>query len=258
MPEPEKTVFLSYRRANLPWALAIFQSLSEKREFDVFFDFTSLSSGLFKEKILANIRSRAHFVLLLTPSALDRCNEEDLFRREILEALQLKKNIVPIMLDGFDFENAEVSNRLDDWGLAELKEYGCIRIHGDDFFPKVKELRERYLTVATDSLLQPLSPIANQASADEKSAAEKAADVTLSQVTAQGYFERAFPRTNDWHERIRLFTRAIELDPGFSEAFKHRGWSRLQIQDWGGAAADYLELARLESIKLLRQPFAIQ
>ncbi len=43
----EKTVFLSYRRTNLPWALAIFQNLTNNG-FDVFFDYEGIASGDFE------------------------------------------------------------------------------------------------------------------------------------------------------------------------------------------------------------------
>ena len=79
----EATVFISYRRANTGWALAIYQYLA-KRGYDAFLDYTSIDSGRFAEVILDNIRSRAHFVVLLTPSALETVSEPgDWFRREI-------------------------------------------------------------------------------------------------------------------------------------------------------------------------------
>ena len=39
MERVEKTVFISYRRTNVPWALAIFQNLTQFG-YDVFFDFS--------------------------------------------------------------------------------------------------------------------------------------------------------------------------------------------------------------------------
>lgn len=68
----EKTVFISYRRTHVPWALAIFQNLTNNG-YDVFFDFTGIRAGAFETVILENIRTRAHFLALLTPSALERC-----------------------------------------------------------------------------------------------------------------------------------------------------------------------------------------
>src|SRR5205809_2011470 len=101
MARIEKTVFMSYRRTNAPWALAIFQYLTH-HGYDVFIDYSGIASGDFESVILGNIKARAHFLVLLTPSALERCGEPgDWLRREIETALELKRNIVPLMLEGF-------------------------------------------------------------------------------------------------------------------------------------------------------------
>ena len=66
----EKSVFLSYRRTNFSWALAIYQDLTQ-HGYDVFFDYNSIPAGDFETLILENVRARAHFLVVLTPSALD-------------------------------------------------------------------------------------------------------------------------------------------------------------------------------------------
>ena len=51
----EKTVFISYRRANLPWALFIWQNLT-MHGYDVFFDYQSVNSqGDLKKSSLSNL-----------------------------------------------------------------------------------------------------------------------------------------------------------------------------------------------------------
>lgn len=108
----EKTVFISYRRTNIPWALAIFQNLTN-HGYDVFFDYEGVASGDFESVILGNITSRAHFLVLLTPSALDQCGDPgDWLRREIETALQSRRNIVPLMLEGFDFGAPSIATQL--------------------------------------------------------------------------------------------------------------------------------------------------
>src|SRR5215831_15662934 len=122
MDRIEKTVFLSYRRTNVPWALAIFQNLTN-HGFDVFFDYSGIASGDFERIILGNIKARAHFLVLLTPSALERCHEPaDWLRREIETALANQRNIVPVMLEGFDFGTASIASQLTGT-LAVLKHY---------------------------------------------------------------------------------------------------------------------------------------
>lgn len=103
----EKTVFISYRRTNGYHALAIHQNLTQ-RGYDVFFDYESIKGGDFEQIILGSIAKRAHFVVLLTPSALERCADpKDWIRREIEHALQHKRNIIPLTFEGFDFEDIE-------------------------------------------------------------------------------------------------------------------------------------------------------
>ena len=112
MERIEKTVFLSYRRTNTPWALAIFQNLTQ-HGYDVFFDYDGIASGDFERVILANITARAHFLVLLTPSALERCGDPaDWLRREIETALANHRNIVPLLLEGFDFGSFTIANQL--------------------------------------------------------------------------------------------------------------------------------------------------
>ena len=85
----ENTIFISYRRANAAWALAIYQYLTQNA-YDVFFDFEGIGSGDFERIIIENIRARAHFIILLTPSSLGRCTDPtDLLRREIETALRV-------------------------------------------------------------------------------------------------------------------------------------------------------------------------
>src|SRR5688572_2421894 len=112
MGSVEKSVFISYRRTNMPWALAIYQSLTSNG-YDVFFDYESIASGDFEQIILGNIRARAHFLVVLTPTAVERCDEpNDWLRREIETALDEKRNIVSIFLEGFDFESPFISKYL--------------------------------------------------------------------------------------------------------------------------------------------------
>ncbi|HRF97930.1 MAG TPA: toll/interleukin-1 receptor domain-containing protein, partial [Aggregatilineales bacterium] len=73
MSKIEKTVFISYRRTNSFHALAIYQAL-RARGYDVFIDYASIDSGKFDDIILNQIKARAHFIVILTPSALERCD----------------------------------------------------------------------------------------------------------------------------------------------------------------------------------------
>lgn len=172
----EKTVFISYRRVNTSWALAIFQNLTQNG-YDVFFDFTGIASGDFEAVILENIRARAHFLVLLTPSALDRCAETtDWLRREIEAALESGRNIVPLMLEGFDFSHTDVTNQLSG-KLAALKRYNALRVPADYFSEAMARLREKFLNVPLDAILQPASSLAQETAREHQAAAQNAPEV---------------------------------------------------------------------------------
>ena len=122
----EKTVFISYRRTNVPWAMAIYQYLTT-HGYDVFLDYKSIPSGSFERVITENIVARAHFLVLLSPSALDnKGRATDWLKKEIELALIHQRNIIPIVLEGFDFGSLEFVNYFTG-NLIQLKNInGCV------------------------------------------------------------------------------------------------------------------------------------
>jgi tetratricopeptide (TPR) repeat protein len=173
MARIEKTVFISYRRTNLPWALAVYQNLTH-RGYDVFFDYESINSGGFEKIIIGNIRARAHFIVILTPSALERCNNpDDWLRREIETALDEKRNIVPLFLEGFNFGDPSVAPYLTG-KLSLLKNYNGLNVPVDYFDAAMEKLCQRFLNVSLEAVLHPLSSAVEKAVKVQKAAANKA------------------------------------------------------------------------------------
>ena len=244
MERIEKTVFLSYRRTNIPWALAIFQNLRQNG-YDVFFDYLGIASGDFERIILGNITARAHFLVLLTPSALERCDDPgDWLRREIETALANQRNIVPLMLEGFDFGTPKIASQLTG-KLAALKHYNGLSIPPEYFLEAMERLRGRYLNVPLASVLHPASPFVQQAAAEQKQAAGAAPAVREGELTAQQWFERGFAAV-DIDERLRFYSEAMRLKPDYADAFNNRGLARTAKGDIEGALQDYNEAIRLK------------
>jgi len=240
----EKTVFLSYRRTNYYCALSIFQDLTQ-HGYDVFFDFTSIAGGSFERVILENITSRAHFLVLLTPSALERCGDPaDWLRREIETALDNQCNIVPLMLEGFDFGTPQIASQLTG-KLAAIKSYNALRIVPEYFSEAMERLRGQYLSVPLAAVLHPPSLAAQTAAIQEKAAAIEAPPVQEVELTAEQWFERAFTAV-DIDEQLRFYTEALRLKPDYAEAFNKRGVARQAKGDLDGALADYTEAVRLK------------
>ncbi|MBQ8093613.1 MAG: toll/interleukin-1 receptor domain-containing protein, partial [Clostridia bacterium] len=133
-------VFISYRRDGGDMAAMYFYQALRERGYSVFYDLEILRSGKFNDALLTSIQSCRDFVLILSPHALDRCQEEDDWvRLEIAEALRLKKNIVPIMMKGFAFPDVlppEIDDIRYQNGLSSTTEY---------FVESVNRLCSRYL-----------------------------------------------------------------------------------------------------------------
>jgi tetratricopeptide (TPR) repeat protein len=240
----EKTVFISYRRTNFPWALAIFQDLTQ-HGYDVFLDFTGIASGAFERVILENIRARAHFLVVLTPSALERCHDPaDWLRREIEAALDGQHNIVPLMLEGFDFGTPTIASQLTG-KLEALKDYNALSVPPAYFPEAMGRLRDQYLNVPLDAVLQPASLAARQAATEETGAAAKAPIVAERELTAQQWGERGFNAT-DSDEKLRFYNEAIRLKPDYDWAFNNRGNARYGKGDLAGAIEDWTEAIRLK------------
>jgi len=244
MARIEKTVFLCYRRTNVYGALAIVQNLT-KYGYDVFFDFSGISSGAFESIIVEQVRSRAHFLVLLTPSALKRCAEPgDWLRREIEAALDARRNIVPLMLEGFDFDTPSIAKQLTG-RLAELRDYNALNVPADYFEEAMQRLRERYLNVPLDAVQHPASDSARAAARDQQAAAGAVPAVSQQELTAQQWFERGFEAT-DFEERLLFYSRAIRLKPDYAVVFYNRGLTRHEKGDLEGALFDYNEAIRLK------------
>lgn len=224
----EKTVFLSYRRTNATWALAIFQNLTQNG-YDVFFDYDGVAGGDFERVILENIQARAHFLVLLTPSALERCGDaHDWLRREIETALDTRRNIVPLMLDGFEFgPSRQVAT------LEAFQRYNGLRVHVDYFPEAMARLREKFLNVPLDAVLHPASPFARQAAENQRAAA-----VTFPDVTEEKLREAEQPRY--------LFTVKIEYQDELeriegTRAEEPFGRNTLTIYDGDSVVARYAD-----------------
>lgn len=173
MSRIEKTIFISYRRTDISWALAVYQYLTNHK-YDVFFDYTSIPSGDFEQIIVSNIRARAHFVLILTPTALDRCSEpDDWLRREIETAIDEQRNIIPLFFDGFRFGSPSVAEKLTG-KLTSISRYNGLEIPSGYFTEAMERLSSRYLNVPLEAVLLPVSTQVRKVVKEEQIAVNKA------------------------------------------------------------------------------------
>jgi tetratricopeptide (TPR) repeat protein len=246
MSQIEKTVFISYRRENILGALAIYQDLTH-HGYDVFFDYESIASGDFEQVILGNIKARAHFLVVLTPSALERTAEPgDWLRREIETALDTRRNILPLMLEGFSFSSPTINKYLSG-KLARLKSYNALPIPAAYFEEGMERLRRRYLNVPLEAVLHSLSDGVRQATLAQQSAASNASAVGQQELSAQAWFEKGYTQAKmgQFSEAIHSYCEAIRLKPDNALAYFNRGLTCAVQGDLEDCISDYSEAIRL-------------
>jgi hypothetical protein len=167
MQRIEKTVFISYRRTDQGWATSVFLDLTQ-HGYDAFIDFKSIGAGNFDTAIVENIKARAHFLVLLTPTALElRSDLVDWMRHEIEAAIENQRNIVPVMLDGFDFRAPAIAAQLTG-KLEMLKRYNGLEIPRNFFQEAMERLRTQYLNVPVDAVVHRASRYARWAADEQK------------------------------------------------------------------------------------------
>jgi formylglycine-generating enzyme required for sulfatase activity len=157
MDAPLPTVFLSYRRNVSAFiARAVFQDLRQ-HGYDVFMDVESIDSGQFDTIILNQIAARVHFLVILTPGTLEGLQEpDDWLRREIERAIELGRNVVPILVNEFRFDDTARAHLPEP--LRDLPRYNGLRLVDDYFIEAMERLRTRFLKAPAQGVITPAPP----------------------------------------------------------------------------------------------------
>ena len=132
-------IFISYRRTSYNTAKLIAEKLRHAG-YKVFFDVDTLTAGKFNEQLLEVISNCKDFILVLPEKALDRCYQpDDWIRKEVICAMEHKKNIIPVMLDGFSWPQKMPE------GMEELPNYQAITAIGHEYFDMAVQRLQSFL-----------------------------------------------------------------------------------------------------------------
>lgn len=223
-------VFISYRRSSASEANLIAEKL-RARGYRVFFDVEELRAGLFNEQLYRVIEQCKDFIVILPPQALDRCSDpEDWVRKEVCHAIAHRKNIIPVMLAGFEWPKVMPLQ------MESLCNYQAITASSHEFFDMAMDRLASYLKskkypkirlivrtmITTLILLVMLCAIAYgairyYALPVERDTAEKLTmqigilDFTMS-MTHKIQQEWEEHRATDWSEMDRQTLQAVEHD----------------------------------------------
>ena len=216
----EKTVFISYRRTNSFHARAIYQDL-RNNGYDVFLDYENSDSGAFDPIILNQIKARAHFLVILTPSALERCTDpNNRLRLEIETALEHKRNIIPVMFEGFNWD-AMRSHLVGK--MTVLDTYSAMEIPASFFESAMDRLRTRFLNIPIDAVIHPTSP-ANKEALSKKPPVPYSATLDTNSLRAEAYFEKGndYLAKKDFDHALADFDRVLAIHPNHQLAQEYR------------------------------------
>ncbi|MEW6218919.1 MAG: toll/interleukin-1 receptor domain-containing protein [Thermodesulfobacteriota bacterium] len=139
-----KTVFISYRRDDTGKSFArnLKQGLTH-RGYDAFLDVDDMPPGHWDEQIPDEVRHRSHFLLVLTPGALDRCDhEDDWVRREFEIAVTAGRNIVPV--HGESVDPGKLRQACPEC-MKGVFRYQCCPIRHKGFEKDIDELESRFI-----------------------------------------------------------------------------------------------------------------
>lgn len=133
--------FISYRRESGAAEARLIQEKLRQRNKRAFLDVDDLRPGHFDQELLRRIEEARNFIIILSPNCLARCaDERDWLRQEIVHALKTSRNVIPIMLPGFEFPN---TRSLPD-ELQTLATHHCV-IYNHEYFDAMVDKIVRYL-----------------------------------------------------------------------------------------------------------------
>ncbi len=240
MTDASKTVFISYRRSVSSFiARAIFMDLRE-HGYDVFMDVENIDSGRFETIILNQIAARAHFLFILTPGTLERCDEPgDWLRREIEQAIDLQRNIVPLLINEFKFDEQAKPHLTGK--LTDLLKFNALNVPHDFFDAAMDRLRTRFLKQPVYVTIQP-TPAKEEATVQQR--IEEVANQpkpTEEQLTAEEYILQGMScgLEGDHDGEIANYTEAIRLNPQDANFYYFRGAAYEEKDNYASALADY-------------------
>lgn len=121
-------IFISYKRKSLPTANNLYYRLTTRGYF-TFFDLEEMGRDNFNVQLLNYIENAKDVFVILEVGSLDGCRqenweEEDWFCHEIAFALEKKKNIIPILLNGYQMPSQDFfPDRLKELSLKNAPEF---------------------------------------------------------------------------------------------------------------------------------------
>ena len=134
-------VYICYRRGGGETMAAMLRDRLSDEGCTVFLDFECLNTRTFDDSLYPVIEQCTDFLVICTAGCMERCkNDDDWIRKEISFAIQKQKNIVPVLLRGFDWPKVLPAD------IAALPTYAGVELSGyKDLNVMLRKLTERHM-----------------------------------------------------------------------------------------------------------------
>ena len=244
MPSDENSIFISYRRSVSKYiARSVFLAL-HYNGYDAFLDVENINSGTFESIILNQIAARPHFLVILTDGTLERCAEPgDWLRREIEFAIDLKRNIVPVLVDDFNFSTAPAYLT---GKLSKLQEYNGLRLYYEYFDDGMNKLRNRFLKHPVNTEITPTPPEETKKVAEIIKEVAREQVPTPREIQAEVIFFRGLRKwtIGNLAGAVEDYDKAIRLNPHDFDVYTNRAVARTESGDIESALMDFDQAIR--------------
>lgn len=145
-------IFISYKRKSLATANNLYYRLTT-RGYSTFFDLDEMKKDNFDVQLLHYIENAKDVFVILEDGSLDACKTEewnkDWFCKEIAHAIKTKRNIIPILLGGYQMPNIDtLPNELKELTLKNAPEFSFS--YFEEYLNKLVE--KGYITAEAQAL----------------------------------------------------------------------------------------------------------
>lgn len=232
----QRTVYLSYRHPLNQWQARTITLVLEKYGFNVLRSEASMD----EQTVLKQIEARAHFILLLAPESLSHIEQRnDRLRKEIDHAINKKRNITILYLEGFTLPPKGQWARVGK--LRQLPQMKSLVVPNNYIKESLLALvSASYLLQPTDvNVVEP--PKRFQVNAETARADNTIVPAETDGMTALDHYYRglSFSEFGNHEDAIEAYTHAINLDSRFDDAVYDRGFAHGLLGNFAQAVEDY-------------------
>lgn len=220
-------IFISYRREGGGATAGRINDMLTSDGYSVSYDVDTLREGRFDQQLLERIEQCQDFILVVDKNCFVRMidpstdPQNDWLWQELSYALQLKKNVIPVLLAGTGFPK-KLPEDIDNVRFCNGPK--CVHEYFDSFYTKLKEMLRAYPRLTKPSYMESASTMKNMPCLklkadidcifylDGEERSHLKAGILQKFPLAPGEYELMFVSTDNVEDRIEMVFEMPETD----------------------------------------------